>query len=222
MKNLKILTGLLALFSLGALAQGELIETIPDFYYIEEVDEGETSVFVHVCHGRVSRQKRGCSVVLEVERNAINQFGMDLARELHQLAGETVSEENINDRYALVGGAGVIASTFGFWNGIKRTAVAVANKRFYLLGGKRSFRVRHAFHSNMVGNIIIFTLSSVTLAVSADLVFGQALDANASINKNLLNQIRRQGIVGGNSEHYPEILQRFTDFLNQYGRPVSN
>ena len=47
----------------------------------------------------------------------------------------------------------------------------------------------------------------------------RAVDANISINENLLNQIR-EGIIGGNSERYPEILQKFTDFLNQTARPL--
>ena len=179
MKNLKILTILLALPSFGVLAQSGLIENIPDFYYIEEMDGRET-VHIYVCYGKAPKApvgaEPGCSTAVEVDRNMVNQFGMDLARELHQLEDDVTSEENINDRYALVGGAGVIASTFGFWNGIKRTATAVANKRFYLLGGRRSLRVRRAFHSSMVGNIMIFTLSSVVLVISADFMSRQASD----------------------------------------------
>ena len=112
MKSFKVLiasllTPVLILSSPGILAQEQLIETVPKFYYLEEPEGGE-AISVHVCYGS-SPLNPDCEMIVEIAATDLEKFIHDLEHKINVAKAFTVIEhkskrarENVYDGFGVV------------------------------------------------------------------------------------------------------------------------
>ena len=216
------LSTVLIVSSSAVLAQNQLIEGVPDVYYLEEHEDGE-NVRVTACFRASEGQETSgeglrsldsnCDTVVEVSLADLESFASQLNSEIDSIG---LNSNQLNEAFGILGGT---ASLVGLFVGLAKS-----------LDG--------AFPKNPPKNPKAIAMGMAIMLVSAGALFGWGyLGFNA--NRNLANHARSQNLVQQlregkvNGENYRRnlqwrkqrrflILQRFTDFLNQYGRAVDS
>ncbi len=262
-KSFKVLTASLlaptlflsSLVSPGVLAQGQLIETVPKFYYLEQSEGGET-VHIHACYQRPPRKSNfeegkafsdlgwGCNTSVEVAVEDLEAFAQSLSREL-SMARVAQRETKMRGQspatflgtlfgiFGTTGGiVGVVSAFDGYYGGTKLMDQVTAKGRYvYSVNDlnpaeKRKYlSLKHTYrHSRIISSIaggaisLAVLLGSIGMANKAD----QNVFAVAGASKTLLEELRSGMVTGASAKSLrDEILQRFTDFLNEFGRPVN-
>ena len=241
MKSFKVLTASLltpalifsSLVSPGILAQEKLIEVVPRFYYLQEA-EGQESVYVHVCYGdnpdaenESADSNLGCNRIIEVAAADWEKFIHDLEHNISVARALALVEHKSEQMQATfqVRQYEVRATVDkGSIAGLSSAGVLAMLGMFGL--AKSSLFPYTARHGGAIAAMLLGTAVS-TLSIIA---WDRAIKAEArefsfppSSEQGLLAELDR-GIVAGTDEEYlelqGEIMQLFTDFLNQYGKPA--
>ncbi len=216
------LSTVLIVSSPGVLAGGQLIEEVPEIYYLEEMDDGQ-NVQVTACYRASEGEKisgkglmsldSNCDTVVEVSLADLESFVWQLNNEIDSV--NPSSNENKND----LGALGGIVSTVGAGVGFILTLGEV-------FPGKNLPR-----NPKKIALYAALTVGSVA-GFWASLNFSGKAKRNLSGrvgNQALVQQLRQRFVNGENhhssylskrEKHRSRILQRFTDFLNEYGRLV--
>ena len=219
MKSFKVLTAFLltpvlifsSLTSPGVLAQEKLIETVPKFYYLEQPEGGE-SVHVHVCYNGSTPLNPDCETVVEVAATDLEKFVHDLEHKVSVAKALTVVEhKSQRARGKVLDGFIVVNNSVGFLTSLLR---------FSRVFAKDPYVVRHSSAIWGITGMAFF----LTYGIGA---WGYLTKAEEEVTfplsseQGLLNALDR-GIVAG--EEYldlqVEIMQLFTDFLNEFGRSI--
>ena len=199
----------------------------PNFYYLENVEGTEETIWTYVCHshstiptksvvGNVPFAKNfstlglNCSQVIEIERPDLQQFVVDVTEELESRKDKVYSSE-------LKEATGIVGFTFSLITGTLSLAglyeMSNEAERMFSLKATRRFTVGSAFLTAMV-----FTASAAFLLDS----FEKEERETYQTFQYLQEQVR-QGVVWGNGDEGidRQILQSFDDFLTKTGRVVN-
>ena len=197
------LSTVLLVSSPGVLAQGQLIEEVPEIYYLEEMDDGQ-NVQVTACYRVLEGEEifsdglrnlgSNCDTVVEVSLADLESFTLQLWNEI-----DSINPTAIRWKAGLGGVGG------GFFAIVSLVGVSIVEEGVL----KKLPRNR----KEITKDVVVTALSigaSIGLAVFA----GKAIIKlnHRNNNKDLLQKLRR-GTVN-------QQMERFTDFLNQHGRLV--
>ncbi len=221
------LTSLLApaliLTSGPVLAQKALIDTVPDFYFVEAPESAGETLLVHACQD--GKQKRtwlngdlladnitehitlGC-IPIEVTRADLDQFLRDLSAVLAS-PEEEENYENYRAKKFLVP-FGLI----GFGGGAILATISTI---------MHSLEVKHPPLSSRTS--FITAIISIPLVIFSGLGVDSLLEGNRyATNQRLVRQIRA-GLVYDENKNTDQrfAMEAFTEFLNTHGRrPETN
>ncbi len=216
------------------LAQEAPINTVPDFYFLEESGDRDGEVVrVYACHenspaGETSLNRRepgspmrtlglDCSATIEVDKEDLHHFVANLGLEM----------ESLRKDYRWTEGKGILSVFIGF---VSLISIGVTGTELFEIAKGLGLKNINA-HTLKLNRtlILVFASSLAGLATSATWFKGMMDGHPYSVRQHLRDQIRR-GLVtkvkhrhGSIRSNYGrEILGLFTDFLNQYGRRVSS
>ncbi len=213
-----ILTPVLAFSSNTVLAQEVLVDTIPDFYFLEDDLEsnGET-INVYACREDSATERPSlnnkdfrtlgldCFATIEVGRADLHQFVANLGLEMESLEKDFEKFNGQNWMGALIGASSfVVGALVGFDTIIE-----------FIEGSRSREPMGYTLRSNK-GKIFIVASSLVGIAIAANVI--EFREHPYPIRKHLREQIR-QGMVREmeNNTKSREMFGLFTDFLNQHG-----
>ena len=198
-------------------------QTLPDFYYLENVEGTREMVWVYACHSHptisaksvmrnapfpknFSALKLNCSHVVEIERLRLQQFVVELTRELESRKDKVY----VSDGKMAAGSIGVLlsfssltASMIGLYEMMNR-----AESVFSFKEAKR-FTMGSAF------------VTAVLVTVSVGLLLSSSEKERETYEASQRLQVQiDQGVIGGHENVDRQILQRFGDFLSEFGKVV--
>ena len=217
-----LLAPVLLLSSPGVLAQGQLIETVPKFYYLEEMEGGEV-VHVRACYrGTADKESEfsalglGCTTTIEVAAQDLEKFVRDLEHELSVAKAFAVIEHK-SDRAR----GNVVRGFFVVFNSVVLFPMSL-HAFSHIFSKELSYVGRH--RSAIIG-ILLAALSLTNIVANWGGLTREEEEVSfpPSIEQGLLTGLD-SGVVTGIGEEYAqlhsEIMQRFTDFLNEFAKPV--
>ena len=188
------------IFSSHPIFAQNLVDTIPDFYFLEDARDGFFPV--RACSTSTTTENDfvktlGCPIVATISVSDLKNFLADFSREAeNNLANVKSSYEK--PKYISYGTA--IGGLLGAITVIKKYPQhSLAPK-----GAARFFWASVA--TSVVG--LIAAGYSDSLITKADMHY----DWQQSIEREI-----RSGVVGRSSHNREAVLQQFTDFVNQYG-----
>ena len=209
MKNFKVLFVPFLSFALifssnPALAQN-LVNTLPDFYYLEDLND--ESLLIHACsrskikdHSTVANLSTiglDCAAVAEVSKVELYSF---LSEAIDEAENHFNREKPYYDK---------MATTLGL--------VGLSGVGFYFWGFMTDFqKPKNAFVLMISGAILGAGGFSSAAGYSGE----RANKKRASIIPQTLEGQVHMGLVGRTSDGREEILQLFTDFLNDHGNAL--
>ena len=219
MKSFKVLiasllTPVLILSSPGVLAQEKLIETVPRFYYLEEPESGE-AISVHVCHGSTSLNP-DCEMIVEIAAKDLEKFIHDLEHKIDVANAFAVIEHKSKRARKNVG--------HGLLMGWGSLGVLLSLNLFREAFLEKSYVGRHSL---VIGGLTSGTFFLVVVLSKWEQLTKEESEVifPYSIEEGLLAELDRGVVAGTDDERHmelrSEIMQLFTDFLNEFGRPVS-
>ena len=201
---MKSLSVLLLILSSAAFAS-------PHFYILEGPNEVGV-VTVRACD-KMLEGELNCSRAFEVEESDLEEFARELSRHVNitkiMMRGKRGGKAG--ERKA---GAGIVASLGGAISGI-----------FLLLTAIDAWPSGKAVRLRLAGSAVLLAASAAGFVASLKLGTQKPEnvdDVRLVTDESLLEEFR-QGMVTGESEKIfqDEIMQRFADFLNTFGSPVS-
>ena len=189
---------------------GSAVSASPRFYALEESLEAGM-VTVRACDQAPSGDLN-CGEALEVEASDLEAFTQDLSRyvNISKIMMRGGRGDQVREKRA---GAGIIASLSGAIGGIFGFLITLD----YYPSGK-------GLYLGLAGSAVVLAASAAGFVASLKLGIQKpenTEDTRLVVDEALLEEFR-QGMVSGASEELfrDEIMQRFTDFLDEFGRPA--
>ena len=213
MENIRLLfvsflSAVLIVSSPVVLAQSQLIEGVPEIYYLEELEDGE-NFRVTACYGALMASN--CDTVVEVSLADLEFFTSQLNREVDSVdLASNEFKELLGVLGAVIFGAGTVVGSI----------VTIGD----IFPKNRPRSPRQILRG--IGLTIIIASGFIVSVNSANNAANNL--NNYARNETLLRQLRQRLVDGENNkdrlsnreERRLEILERFTDFLNQHGREM--
>ena len=221
----------------SGMVQAHVVSEVPHFYILQDA-EGEDAgekVHAYACFSEsipsidtsvnptrgMATLGMDCPTVVEVDRDALNQFVINLTNEKKEEASQEEKEEcasfSLCAQVALGGTVAFGSFVVGLFSGIELFD-------HYKLGSK--IGERPSLFSSVrktkiaaVSALSVFVLSTL-LAANAENASERLLSQNnESTPDDLLDEIR-SGLIAGSDENGREVLRELTDFFNHHGTPV--
>ena len=194
-------------FSFGPVSAQDLVDTVPDLYYLE--DAVDDTVTVHACYRLPSENTDSsvssfvtagfhCSEVAEVSLSDLDRLLTNSSSEVQRTLDESSYSRGLHWLSAGSTSLGIAVGFLGF-------AAMASSKIYYILPALKGL---------VIGAVGVNGLAHFEhiLVEHQDVV---------GTDRTLGEQIRA-GVVGESSAYREQILKQFTDFINEYGvRPNS-